>query len=182
MSWRVPRRTLIASALATLVVPATSSASAHAVEAPNFVVIDPGLATSGQPAAPALAALGNQGFQAVIYLAPSTVPNAVIEESELLGRQGIEFVQIPIPFGAPEEVHLAALSATLERLKDRRVLVHCEINMRASALVFLYRVIHRKEAPASAYEAVARVWSPRGVWRRLIVEQLAKNQIAFEPY
>jgi protein tyrosine phosphatase (PTP) superfamily phosphohydrolase (DUF442 family) len=118
----------------------------------------------------------------VIYLAPSTVPNAVEEEPELLAKQGIEFIQIPIPFGAPDESHFEALSAALNRLQERKVLVHCEINMRASTLVFLHRVIRLKEVPSTAYDAVAQVWSPRGPWRRLIVEQLAKNHIPFEPY
>jgi protein tyrosine phosphatase (PTP) superfamily phosphohydrolase (DUF442 family) len=147
-----------------------------------LIVIGPKLVTSGQPTELALATLGTHGFQAVIYLAPSTVPSAVKKEPELLARQGIEFVQIPIPFDAPDESHFEALSAALIRLQERKVLVHCEINMRASTLVFLHRVIRLNEVPANAYDAVAQVWSPRGPWRRLIVEKLAKNHISFEPY
>jgi protein tyrosine phosphatase (PTP) superfamily phosphohydrolase (DUF442 family) len=177
-----PRRQALISALAALLLPLTPAARAQSVEAPNFIAIGPNLATSGQPTAAALAALAAQGFQAVIYLAPSTVPNAVKEEAELLARHGIEFIQIPIPFGAPDESHFEALSAALSRLQERKVLVHCEANMRASTLVFLHRVIRLKEPPATAYEAVAQVWSPRGPWRRLVVEQLAKNQIPFAPY
>jgi protein tyrosine phosphatase (PTP) superfamily phosphohydrolase (DUF442 family) len=176
------RRKVLASALAALILPMTLRAHAQSIEAPNFIAISPTLATSGQPTEQALATLGAQGFQAVIYLAPSTVPNAIKEEPELLAKQGIEFIQIPIPFGAPDESHFEALSAALIRLQERKVLVHCEINMRASTLVFLHRVIRLKEAPATAYDAVAQVWSPRGPWRRLIVEQLAKNNIPFEPY
>jgi len=157
-------------------------AMAQSIDAPNFTALSQNLATSGQPTAQALATLGAHGFQAVVYLAPSTVPNAVKDEGELLARQGIEFVHIPIPFEAPDESHLKALSAALNRLRERKVLVHCEINMRASTLVFLYRVVELKESPPDAYEAVARIWSPRGPWRRLMVEQLARHHIAFEPY
>lgn len=176
------RRQFIASGIATLTLFAARRAPAQEIDAPNVVLIDPRLVTSGQPTAEALSALASRGFQAVIYLAPSTVSSAVHEEPELLARQGIEFVQIPIAFGAPNESDFLALSAALNRLRERKVLVHCEINMRASSMVFLYRVIDRHEAPATAYDAVAQVWSPRGVWRRLIVEQLAKNQISFELY
>jgi len=174
------RRNVLASALAALIL--TLQAHAQSIDAPNFTAISPTLATSGQPTKQALATLGAQGFQAVVYLAPNTVPNAVKEEPELLAKQGIEFIQIPIPFGAPDESHFEALSAALTRLQERKVLVHCEISMRASTLVFLYRVIRLKEPPGTAYDAVANVWSPRGPWRRLIVEQLAKNHITFEPY
>ena len=80
------------------------------------------------------------------------------------------------------ESHLLRLSETLERLKSKRVLVHCQVNMRASTLVFLHRVTVNREDPALAYEAVARVWSPRGPWKTLIVEQLRKHRIEFDPY
>jgi protein tyrosine phosphatase (PTP) superfamily phosphohydrolase (DUF442 family) len=126
--------------------------------------------------------LGTRGFQAVVYLAPSDVPNAVHAEAELLSAQGIEFIQIPIPFGAPDDSHVRALFAALNRLRDRKTLVHCEINMRASTMVFLYRAIELGEDPATAYQAVAQVWSPRGVWRRLAVDELAKHDLKFEPY
>lgn len=176
------RRTLIAVTLAPFLPTAIAQADAQKVDAPNFIAIHPRLATSGQPTAHALTTLGSHGFQAVVYLAPSTVSNAVKNEPELLAEQNITFIHIPIPFGAPEASHVMALFDALDSLQDRKVLIHCEINMRASAMVFLYRVIQRKETPAVAYEAVARVWSPRGVWRSLITEQLALNHIPFELY
>jgi len=86
------RRKALVSALAAFVLSMAPSAHAQSIEAPNFIAIGPNLATSGQPTENALATLGAQGFQAVIYLAPSTVPNAVKEEPELLAKQGIEFI------------------------------------------------------------------------------------------
>lgn len=185
--WRVhnlcmhpTRRTIVFAGPAWLVPAAI--AHAQAVDAPNFAPINAWLSTSGQPPEATLRTLGRQGYQAVVYLAPSDVPNAVPGEAGILQSQGLEFVHIPIPFGAPDESHVQALFAALDRLKDRKTLVHCEINMRASVMVFLYRAIRLRESPAAAYEPVARVWSPRGVWRKLIVEQLARHKVAFEPY
>lgn len=172
---------LLAALGLALLLAAAPGACAQPMDAPNVSVIGPNLVTSGQPTAQSLAGLGAAGFRAVVYLAPSTVASAVQEEPGLLARQGIEFIQIPIPFGAPDESHLEALSAALLRLQDRKVLVHCEINMRASTMVFLHRVIRLGVPPADAYDAVASVWSPRGPWRRLMVEQLAKHHIPFEP-
>lgn len=150
--------------------------------APNVVPITPRLVTSGQPRAEALSRLGEQGFQAVAYLAPLTLPDAVPQEPEILARQHIEFVNIPIPFGKPTVEDFEQVAATLERWKDRKVLVHCEVNMRASSMVFLYRTLRLKEKPEVAYEAVEKVWSPRGVWRELIVAQLRRGGVDFEPY
>src|SRR5690348_5640656 len=78
-----------------------AAASSSDIAAPNVVPISPRLVTSGQPTAEALARLGGQGFQAVIYLAPLTLPNAVKDEPEILARQHIAFVNIPINFGKP---------------------------------------------------------------------------------
>jgi protein tyrosine phosphatase (PTP) superfamily phosphohydrolase (DUF442 family) len=150
--------------------------------APNVVPITPQLVTSGQPSAEALARLGQQGFQAVVYLAPLTLPDAVKDEPEILARQHIEFVNIPIAFGKPTAQDFEQVAATLDRWKDKKVLVHCEVNMRASSMVFLYRTLRLKEKPEVAYEAVEKVWSPRGVWRELIVAQLKSKGIEFEPY
>jgi protein tyrosine phosphatase (PTP) superfamily phosphohydrolase (DUF442 family) len=137
--------------------------------------------TSGQPSQQALAGLGALGVQAVIYLAPSSVSDAVLNEPELLKRQGIEFVHIPIPFEAPTEEHFVAVSEALVRLRERKVLVHCQVNLRASTMVFLHRVITLKEEPTRTYEAVSRVWSPAGAWRELVNEQLKKHKVAFQP-
>jgi protein tyrosine phosphatase (PTP) superfamily phosphohydrolase (DUF442 family) len=153
---------------------------ALAVTAPNVVVIDAKLVTSGQPAASALAGLKAEGFEAVVYLAPSSVSDAVKDEAAILSRQGIEFVHIPIPFGAPTEAHFKAVSAALTRLKDKKVLVHCQVNMRASTMVFLHRVLQRGEPPSGAYEAVTRVWSPQGPWKDMAERVLRKNEINFE--
>jgi protein tyrosine phosphatase (PTP) superfamily phosphohydrolase (DUF442 family) len=152
------------------------------LDAPNVVPISPRLVTSGQPTAASLAELKAQGFGAVIYLAPLSVPDAIRDEPSLLERQGIAFVNIPIAFGNPTDSDFQAFAAALQSFSERKVLVHCQVNMRASSMVFLYRVIVGKEAAETAYASVAQVWSPEGPWKRLLVSELRKNGISFEPY
>lgn len=160
----------------------TASATGVVIEAPNVVAISPRLVTSGQPSAEALAGLAAQGFGAVIYLAPPTVPDAIAGEAEIVRRQGLEFINIPIGFGKPTEADFQSFVAAMGRLRDRKVLVHCQVNMRASSMTFLYRAIVLHEKPELAYESVARVWSPEGPWKSLMVSQLRKAGIQFEPY
>lgn len=168
------------AAAACLGLAAPPAGAAQALDAPNVVAIDPMLVTSGQPTRAALGTLRQQGFQAVLYLAPSTVPDAVADEAAILAAQGIEFVHLPIPFGQPEERHALAVSQALQRLKGRKVLVHCQVNMRASSLVFLHRVIAGGQDAARAYASVSAVWSPQGPWRALLEAQLRKHGITFE--
>jgi protein tyrosine phosphatase (PTP) superfamily phosphohydrolase (DUF442 family) len=155
-------------------------ASAESLVAPNLVQISPRLVTSGQPTAQALANLKAAGFEAVIYLAPLTVSDAVRDEPLIVSRQGLVFINIPIRFDQPTEADFDTFAAALRGLGERKVLVHCQINLRASSMVFLYRAIVLKEDPRPAYDAVEKVWVPRGAWRHLIEAQLRKHKVDFE--
>lgn len=166
---------------AVLLLIAGGVARAEPSAAPNWVPIDRQLTTSGQPNPARLAELGALGFQAVLYLAPPTVPDAVADEARIVARQGLLFVNLPIPFDAPTVEHAQTVLDLLRMLDDRRVLVHCQVNLRASTMVFLYRAIVRREDPAAAFEAVRQVWTPSGPWRRLMDEMLRRHGIRFEP-
>jgi len=106
----------------------------------------------------------------------------VRDEQNIVTRQGLTFINIPIKFENPTEADFEMFASVLSGLGMRKILVHCQINLRASAMVFLYRVINLKEEPRTAYEAVAGVWSPDARWRRLIEDQLRKHNAAFELY
>jgi protein tyrosine phosphatase (PTP) superfamily phosphohydrolase (DUF442 family) len=150
--------------------------------APNLVNISPKLVTSGQPSTDTLGTLAQHGFEAVIYLVPSGVNGAVADETGIVRRQGIEYIHIPIKFDQPTVRDYDAFASAMARMANRKMLVHCEINLRASAMVFLYRAIALKEDANAAYEAVTKVWSPRGAWKPFIQQELRKNSINFGPY
>jgi protein tyrosine phosphatase (PTP) superfamily phosphohydrolase (DUF442 family) len=147
---------------------------------PNAVEISPTLTTAGQPSAKALTQLGAQGYQAVINLSPPTVSDAIPEEAVIIGKQGLVFINIPTNFSHPTEQDFLALSGALRALAGRKVLVHCQINQRASGMVFLHRVIAEKVDPQVAYKAVEEIWTPYGVWHDFIQTQLKKNAISFQ--
>ena len=147
---------------------------------PNLVQATPTIFTSGQPSEKTLHGLKAQGFEAVVYLAPPTVSDAVRDEARIVGSQGIVFVNIPIVFDNPTARDFETFTAVMKALGARKVLVHCQVNLRASSMVFLYRTIVAKEDPGKAYDAVSRIWTPQGPWKRLIEEQLRSNGIAFE--
>lgn len=168
--------------LALSLLPALALAEVDRLDAPNVVEISPRLVTSGQPTAAALGRLKSQGFGAVIYLAPPSVPDAVRDERDIVERQGLAYVNIPIRFDRPTEGDFKAFSAALAKVADRKVLVHCQVNLRASSMVFLQRVAIGGEAPQEAYEAVAKVWSPNGPWKALLEKVLRNHGVNFQPY
>jgi protein tyrosine phosphatase (PTP) superfamily phosphohydrolase (DUF442 family) len=95
---------------------------------------------------------------------------------------GLLFVNIPMKWDNPTEKDFQVFSAVMSGLSTRKVLVHCQVNMRGSTMTFLHNVITNKADPAQAYEAVAKVWSPQGRWKDYIRDMLHKNSIVFEPY
>jgi protein tyrosine phosphatase (PTP) superfamily phosphohydrolase (DUF442 family) len=157
-------------------------AAAARLDAPNIVPITDRLTTAGQPTAASLAALKDEGYGAVIYLAPPTVPDAVKDEPKLVQDQGIAFVNIPIQFDNPTPADFDAFAAALASTSGRKVLVHCQVNLRASSMVFLHRVIVGKEPAEKAYDSVKRVWVPNRVWKAYIVSMLRRHGSDFEPY
>jgi protein tyrosine phosphatase (PTP) superfamily phosphohydrolase (DUF442 family) len=170
-------------ATATLISLACTALAAQAPKPPdNLIVISERIVTAGQPSAAWLETLKEQRFDAVIYLAPPTVSDAVASEALVVGRQGLVFVNIPINFSKPTGADFMSFARVMDALDGRRVLVHCQVNMRASVMTFLYRVIRRKEDPVAAYEAVSRVWVPQGPWKELIRTQLALHSIDFDPF
>lgn len=168
--------------LATLSLVAEMAFAAPMLDAPNVVLISESMVTSGQPTAAALASLSSQGFDVVINLAPPTVPDAVHDEPEIVRRQGLFFVNIPITFGDPTDSDFQEFAATMSKFKGKKILVHCQVNMRASSMTFLYRVVIERQDPEKAYESVAKIWSPEGPWKRFIAAELKQAGIPFQPY
>lgn len=147
---------------------------------PNVVAITPRLTTSGQPSAAWLETLGSRGVEAVIYLAPLSVGDAVPDEPQILARQNIAFAHIPIVFNRPSDADFDQFSAAMTRFADKNLLVHCQINMRASSMVFLYRTIVGKQNPQIAYADVEKVWIPDGIWKTFMQDQLRRHGVAFD--
>jgi uncharacterized protein (TIGR01244 family) len=151
----------------------------QSIKARNVVTVSENLVTAGQPTAESLAGLSKLGFKAVINLAPPTVADAVANESQIIADQGMTYVNIPVQWSKPTEEDFQTFAETMKRLQGQKVLVHCQANMRASAMTFLYRVIVAKENPALAYETVLKVWAPKDQWKDFVNGQLKKADIAF---
>jgi protein tyrosine phosphatase (PTP) superfamily phosphohydrolase (DUF442 family) len=170
----------VATLMLGIAVPVDLHAEATRLAAPNVVEISDRLVTSGQPSASALSSLKALGFDAVIYLAPATVSDAVRDEQRIVTGQGLVFINLPVQFDNPSAGDYETFAALLKSLGTRKVLVHCQINLRASSFTFLYRVLSLGDPPRVAYEALSSVWVPHGPWRRLIDTELRNHHIDFE--
>ena len=170
-----------------LLIPALSMAAAACAQGAgadaigvNYVAATERLHTAGQPDAATLAKLAEQGFELVVNLAPPNNQGAVPDEGKLIAEDGPAYVNIPVSWQQPTYEDFALFSAVMNGARDRKVLVHCQLNMRASAFTFLYRVIHEGVPPEEALQALRAVWIPRDQWATFTAEVLERHAIDFE--
>lgn len=158
---------------------ATAAAAADDEIAVNFVAASDALHTAGQPPAETLASLGERGYGLVVNLAPPTSRDAVANEGQLVSQGGATYVNIPVDWQNPTEADFDLFSAVLGGAGNRRTLVHCQLNMRASVFTFLYRVVHGGVPVDDALGAVNEVWQPGDQWAAFANRVLAEHDVDF---
>ena len=117
------------------------------------------------------------GVQVVINLAPHDVPNAIPDERELVNSLGMEYVNIPVIWRAPERDALQQFLDTMDAHTGKKILVHCEANYRASAFVMMYRVLRLGWKREDAVPVMEKMWNPEDfpVWEKFIEDNLPPN-------
>jgi protein tyrosine phosphatase (PTP) superfamily phosphohydrolase (DUF442 family) len=166
----------IASTLAANFVAAQPAMTGRAGDQPaNFVRWRPGLASSAQPSAMYLARVRAEGYDAVINLAPPQSHGSIASEGAIVTGQGVRYLNIPVDFRRPTAADFAEFVEEMQRRSGENVLVHCQVNMRATAFVFLYRVIHEGAPVDEAAAKLTGVWIPDRAWKKFIDDTLAAH-------
>jgi len=146
----------------------------------NYLQYDPDLSSSGQPSAAQFKALSAAGFERVVYLAFTDNKTAIESEDRVVKALGMEYLHIPVDFDRPELDDFEDLASVLNRDKNIRTLVHCQINLRASTFSFLYRVIYGGVPMLEAKSELDTIWQPDRTWYRFIVDVLSKHGLSQE--
>ena len=141
----------------------------------NYLAISPTLATAGQPTAKQFEALAQAGYTVIINLALSTSDNAIPNEAELVKSLGMTHFHIPVVWEAPTPTDLEIFFKVMERNRDYKTLVHCALNMRVSAFVYLYRVLRLGVEESVARADLHRIWQPNPTWQAFIDERLTQR-------
>ncbi|MBE9140117.1 protein tyrosine phosphatase family protein [Nodosilinea sp. LEGE 07088] len=138
----------------------------------NYRLISPTLATAGQPTAEQFEVVAQAGYAVVINLALSTSDHAIVSEAELVKSLGMTHFHIPVVWEAPSQGDLEIFFRVMERNRDLNVFVHCALNMRVSAFVYLYRVLRLGVEPSVAQVDLHRIWQPNPTWQAFIDQAL----------
>jgi protein tyrosine phosphatase (PTP) superfamily phosphohydrolase (DUF442 family) len=135
----------------------------------NYLRVSDRISSSGQPDEDGFRSIAAAGFGAVINLAMSDSDNAIAGESSLVTELRMAYHHIPVPFEAPNSNHLIQFFALMESLQGQNVWVHCVLNYRVSAFLYLYR--RWKGMPEDeARKALFKDWEPDGTWRAFMAQ------------
>lgn len=141
----------------------------------NFLQVNDNIASSGQPRASQFPSIAASGYSMVINLAMPNSPNALANEADLVTDLGMVYKAIPVPFDKPEAFHFEQFVQTMNAARDRKIWVHCALNYRVSAFLYLY---FRKVLNTS--EQIAKMvwlsnWEADETWKAFIAIQLASD-------
>jgi len=166
--------TLFAAALAAPVF-AVEEPPAGLAEIVNFRQYSDVFSSAGQPTAEQFQAVADAGFERVVYIAFTNNQNALPDEDQIVKGLGMEYMQVPVDFNNPLPDEFYAFADSMRRNTDKKTLLHCQVNARATAFSFLYRVIYEDVPVAAAKADMNTVWQPNTVWRDFIFEVMAQN-------
>jgi len=144
----------------------------------NFLQLSDSLFTGGMPKADQLTDAAKQGVKVVINLAPHDVPHALPDEAELVDSLGMQYINIPVNWNTPTKEGLDKFMDAMDEHKDRKILVHCEANFRASAFVSMYRILREGWKPDEALEVMHKIWDEDAypVWKMFIEDMLKRSR------
>ena len=144
----------------------------------NFLQLSDSLFTGGMPRADQLTDAAKRGVKVVIDLAPHDVPHALPNEAELVHSLGMQYINIPVNWNTPTKEGLDKFMDAMDKHKDRKILVHCEANFRASAFVSMYRILREGWKPDEALEVMHKIWDEDAypVWKMFIEDMLKRSR------
>jgi protein tyrosine phosphatase (PTP) superfamily phosphohydrolase (DUF442 family) len=139
----------------------------------NFVQLTDDVGTSGQPKRDQFELIAKEGYSAVVNLALPTSDHAIPDEGSVVTGFGMRYVHIPVDFAKPTIDDLRTFFGTMQALDGKKVWVHCVVNARVSAFMYLYLKHVRGLDDAAARSPVLDRWQPTmdPVWRSFIALQ-----------
>jgi protein tyrosine phosphatase (PTP) superfamily phosphohydrolase (DUF442 family) len=133
-----------------------------------YLPLPQGIATSGQPTEAQFAEIKAAGYDLVINLAMPSSENWLENEAEILAALGLDYVPLPVQWDYPTLGDAEQFFEQLTQQSERKIWVHCALNMRVSAMMYLYHRIYQAMPEREASQYLNRIWIPNGVWQNFI--------------
>lgn len=140
----------------------------------NCLNVTSTISSSGQPTAEQFQLIKDLGYHVVINLAMPDSTTAIADEGNIVTHVGMTYIHIPVPFDAPSQEHLKQFFDVMTAFSDRKIWVHCALNYRASAFLYLYLRVMEQQSVIDAQRALLTKWIPNDTWSAFMKNSEAK--------
>jgi protein tyrosine phosphatase (PTP) superfamily phosphohydrolase (DUF442 family) len=132
----------------------------------NYLKINAGTFTSGQPTENQLRDAAAEGVQVVINLATLGSETTLDDEAGLVKSLGMDYIHIPVAWDKPTVDDFAAFLDAMESVAGKKVLIHCVANYRVTAFYSLYAMKILGWSKMQADDLMAKIWDDNdyAVW------------------
>ncbi|MET0102719.1 MAG: protein tyrosine phosphatase family protein [Sedimenticola sp.] len=144
-------------------------------EITNYIRISDRLASSGQPEEHQFKDIAQAGYQVIINLAMPNSDNTTPEEGYIVTARKMQYVHIPVPFEAPTSTHIKDFISIMKAFDKKKVWIHCVVNYRVSAFMFLYMRYVENKSREEANKVILKSWEPNDAWKSFM--EISRDEV-----
>ena len=141
-------------------------------EIDNFWELTTKLAISGQPTMSELELLADAGYQTIVNLGLSDADYSLADEESWVKQLGMAYIAIPIDFKKPQSREFLRFLNSMNLHQEKKILVHCENNQRASVFSVLYLIMSGQVSQIDGWNMIHEFWEPDLVWESYFYQEL----------
>ena len=138
----------------------------------NFKFVSENLASSGMLELSDYQYIKSYGFKHVINL----IPGMQLKERRHVESLGLSYEQIPVDWHNPKLEDFQQFVRYMKSYGDDKTYIHCQLNWRASAFVYLYRVTQLGVDKKQAEKDLLAIWQPEDQWLTFVSDVLKAYQ------
>jgi len=134
----------------------------------HFYKVSDHLSCAGQPTEEQLTQLAAEKYNVIINLGLLNTAYALPDEARVVKELGVAYYHIPVNFQKPLLTELKDFIDVMNRHGDKKVMVHCAANYRASVFTGLYLLAAGQMDKEEMEDLIDDVWQPNTVWRQFL--------------
>lgn len=138
----------------------------------NYIKINDNIHTSGQPTAFEFNSLAKAGFDSIINLSANNSEGKLENEDKIVSSFQMNYFHISVDFENPSKKNLEDFIQLLKSLENKKVLVHCIMNYRVSAFMYVYHKYVLKTPFDDIDLSIFQTWQPPVIWQELMKTEL----------
>lgn len=127
----------------------------------NFKKVSDHIATAGQPSENQLRSLKDEDYEYVLNIAPYDRRYSIADEPGLVESLNMEYIHQPVDFSNPLLADYQEFEDSLERIKNKKALIHCAANYRVSVFFSHYASKYLGWDEQRCDEFIADIWDIR---------------------